>query len=391
MCGIAGIYRRTDQPVDRAGRLADELLLAIENRGPHSTGWLAMLDTGKVQMERSLDRASVYVYGRQRFDKTFRTLLLHTRYATIGKRSIENAHPVVNGKCAAVHNGTIYNHGDVFRQLALKRNASVDSEVIPAIVTWGGWDHAAEALSLLDGGMATALVTNERPDELVLARLHGYPLHYVVNDDLIVWASTERAIRTAWARTYGGTPAGRFIEVPPFRAHRITPTTIVRSDIEDRYEVSRWDREVISWQRQQKLDKAKRTKSKGKRSTKSLPESKPTGGRKNGRIAEGAAVLTGTTAKRRRKRSAARSRSASTGAVGATRPEGFGQPWQHSRTLPDDVYEDAIRDTMRWTGMSRIEAEDELLGYSPTRANEQAAEDHLSWLLRDDDDIEWGL
>ena len=324
--------------------------------------------------------------SRQRFDSMFRTLVLHTRYATIGKRTIENAHPVINGTCAAVHNGTIYNHGDVFRQLGLKRNASVDSEVIPAVVSWAGWDHATDALSLLDGGMATAIVTNQHPTELLLARLTGYPLNYLVNDDMIVWSSTRSAIETAWARTYGGAPVGRFIEMPPLRVHRVTADGITRENIDDRYEVARWDREVVTWQRQQAKTATRRRAAGTKKWS---PESKPTGGRADGKAQDSTRALTGTTAKKRRKRSARRS--ASTNGSGATHVQGYPDPSERSRIAPDapeDVYEDAIQDVMRWTGMSRIDAEDELLGYSPTRANEEA--DQLRWLRRDmDDGIDW--
>lgn len=376
MCGIAGVHRIGNRRLDRAGRLADELLLAIESRGIHSTGWLAMLDSGKVQMHKSLDRASVYIYGRQRFSDEFRTLLLHTRYATTGAKTLVNAHPVINGSCAAVHNGTIWNHHDVFRQLKLKRYADVDSEVIPAVVSWAGWDAAHDALSLLDGGMATAVVSNEHPGEVVLARLSGYPLHYMIRDDVIVWASTRQAIEQAWRRTYPRRRLGRFIELPPFRLHRIDARGgIERVDIEDRYSVARWDREVTRWKQQQAAAARKRW----------VPESKPTGGKKGGR--KSGAAVTGTTAKKRRKRSA-RSRSTAQLDLGAgiRSPEPSGD----RRIAPDAMdagwWEDQILDLMRYTGISREEAEDEVLGYSPTRD----AADTIDWLHRDDD-IEWSL
>lgn len=388
MCGIAGVHRIGNQPIPRAGRLADELLLAIESRGTHSTGWLAMLDNGKVQLDKSLDTASVYINGRTGFDETFRTLLLHTRYATTGGKTLRNAHPVINGKCAAVHNGTIWNHEDVFRQLGLKRHADVDSEVIPAVVSWAGWGEAASALSLLDGGMATAIVTNEHVGDVVLARLSGYPLHYMIRDDMIVWASTEEAIRRAWQRTFPRRRLGRFIELPPFRLHKIDARgRIERVDIEDRYEVSRWDREVTRWQRQRR---ASRTW---------VPESKPTGGKKGGRRS-GAAIpsgpVTGTTAKKRRKRS--RARNGSTGQLPLNHVETPTTPSEDRRTAPVDAHdgfrwnvedwETQIIELMRYTNISREEAEDEVLGYSPTRAGE----DTLAWLHRDeDDDIEWSL
>lgn len=221
MCGIAGIHRRGAAPIEQAGKLANELLLAIEDRGRDSTGYLAIRADGKVQTQKALGPASRFVRTRGRFDGDFRTLLLHTRFATRGAKVVSNAHPIIAGSCAAVHNGTIFNHAEVFAKLDVRRRFSVDSEIIPASVSKIGWDDAARALSLLDGGMATAVVTNERPDELVLARLRSYPLVYLVTRDLVVFASTRQAIERAWRATYGKAPRGRWVEVGDFEVHRI--------------------------------------------------------------------------------------------------------------------------------------------------------------------------
>lgn len=307
MCGIAGIHRRGAAPLPKAGRLANELLREIEKRGPHATGWLAMLDSGRVQTEKVAETASRYLArGRRSFRSDFRTLILHTRYATIGAKNARNAHPVINGRCAAVHNGTIWNHREVFGKIGAARNASVDSEVIPAVVSWGGWDDAATALSFLDGGAATAIVTNERPGELLLARLRDYPLVYLVRKDVIVWASTREAIWKAWRATYGTAPRGRWVEVGEFELHRINGRISVEA-IERRYGAARPTPRTFS--------------------TPTAPRPKAT---------------SGTTAKRRRKRS----RKTKT-----TEPSLF------------DYYgEGAVRDLMRWTGVDRTVAEEMVYG-----------------------------
>jgi Glutamine amidotransferase domain len=206
MCGIAGIHRRTDKPFPKMGRLANELHLGIEDRGRDSSGFLAMLDSGKVQTERAVVAASRFVRKRPKFSEDARTVLLHTRYATVGKVTVANAHPIISGTCAAVHNGTISNADELFKAFGLKRRAQVDSEIIPALLTHAGWEQAEDALELMRGGAATAVVTSDRPRELLLARLRTYPLVAMVTDDFIVWASTERAIVSAWHFTYREAP-----------------------------------------------------------------------------------------------------------------------------------------------------------------------------------------
>lgn len=209
MCGIAGIHRRTDAPCPRLGRLVDSLLLSIEGRGRDATGMLAMLPNGKVQLQRATLPASRFVRRRKAVRNEARSVLLHTRFATIGDSADErNAHPQINGSCAAIHNGTIYNHRALSDAFGLKRYAEVDSEIIPALVHFAGWELAHQAIDLFDGGAAMAVVSEEHPDELILARTRTYPLVYYVTDELVLWASTEMALRRAWSMTYGGVPRG---------------------------------------------------------------------------------------------------------------------------------------------------------------------------------------
>lgn len=224
MCGIAGIHRLTPGPVRRGGKLANELLLAIENRGRDATGHLTITDGGKVTIGRAIVPARAYLKaGGVSFAGNPRTALLHTRFATVGEVTTENAHPVVNGPIAAIHNGTIWNHREVFSAIKRKRNAAVDSEVIPAVVAKHGWADAAKALARLEGGAATAIVDTKNPDALILARLRDYPLVVMVSKSLVVWASTREAIERAWAKTYGTTPnACQWIQVPEFTMIRVT-------------------------------------------------------------------------------------------------------------------------------------------------------------------------
>lgn len=195
MCGIAGIHRLSDQPIERLEDLTNALLIAIESRGRDATGMLAMLDTGKVQLQREVVPASTFVRRRQRLAPKARTVLLHTRFATVGSPDdVRNAHPQISAKMAAVHNGTIYNADRLFHRFRLPRRAQVDSEIIPALIERAGWEEAALAVDLFQGGAAFAAVHNEHPTELLLGRTQHYPLVWWRNDDLLVWASTSTAL-----------------------------------------------------------------------------------------------------------------------------------------------------------------------------------------------------
>lgn len=209
MCGIAGVHRRNGKPIPKINTLVNNLLLGIEHRGHDATGFLAMMSNGKVQLEKRVIPASRFVVKRKGIHRDARSVLLHTRFATVGRaEDPRNAHPVASGTVAAVHNGTIHNHDEIFDAFKLPRQAEVDSEVIPALIHHSGWNQIAEALELLKGGVATAIVNTDQPNELVLARLRYSPLVYLVTDDMVIWASTENAIVNAWSETYGAAPTG---------------------------------------------------------------------------------------------------------------------------------------------------------------------------------------
>lgn len=221
MCGIAGVHRRGDALIPKLGRLADSLHLAIENRGTDASGLLAVMPSGKVHLDRRVVPASRFVRGRKKLPNEVRTLFLHTRFATVGARDdVRNAHPQINGGMAAIHNGTIYNHAELFSAFGLKRHAAVDSEIIPALISFAGWEHAAEAIDLFDGGAAFAVVDEKHPDEVILARTESYPLHYLVTKELVVWASTRRAIEVACAMS-GLRLKGKFVELPRWTMVRV--------------------------------------------------------------------------------------------------------------------------------------------------------------------------
>jgi len=128
----------------------------------------------------------------------------------------------VSGHTAVIHNGTIYNHRELSAALKLPRKAEVDSEVIAALVEYAGWDHVGEALDLLSGGAAVAIVNAKHPDELILARTEGFPLVMYVTDELVVWASTRWAIERAWAMTFGEPPTkGEFVHLDTWTMVRV--------------------------------------------------------------------------------------------------------------------------------------------------------------------------
>jgi len=109
--------------------------------------------------------------------------IAHTRWATHGKVSLENAHPHTDckGQIAVVHNGIIENFSEIRERLASRGHdlsSETDTEVIAHLIEEEmeknpkqGLHNAVRAsLRQLSGTFAIAVVSALEPDKIVVAR-----------------------------------------------------------------------------------------------------------------------------------------------------------------------------------------------------------------------------
>lgn len=196
MCGIVGgIAERNVAPILMEG------LRRLEYRGYDSSG-MALLDSdsslqrvraiGKIkQLENKIDALETPFTGQLG--------IAHTRWATHGVPSEQNAHPhICNNKVAVVHNGIIENYQELkTRQLAAgyRFTSETDTEVV-AHEIFGQLETTDDLLTAVmvslksfDGAYALGVVAVNNPDTLVAAR-KGSPLvigvgigeHFIASD-----------------------------------------------------------------------------------------------------------------------------------------------------------------------------------------------------------------
>ena len=132
MCGIIG-YLGKREAVD----IITEGLQRLEYRGYDSAGVALLDDAGELQIRRSEGKLSRLTELLKKTPITGTIGIGHTRWATHGRPSEENAHPHRVGDTVVVHNGIIENYLELKKSFALDEHGYVsetDSEVIAHLV-----------------------------------------------------------------------------------------------------------------------------------------------------------------------------------------------------------------------------------------------------------------
>ena len=178
MCGIIGIVGRDDV----AGRLLDGLR-RLEYRGYDSAG-IATLDDGRIDRRRAEGKLGNLARILHEQPLAGTTGIAHTRWATHGAPTVDNAHPHIVGDVSIVHNGIIENFKPLRDELIADGrifNSQTDTEVVAHLVSRElergkrPRDAVAAVLPRLHGAFAIAFLFRTDPDLLIAARL-GAPL-----------------------------------------------------------------------------------------------------------------------------------------------------------------------------------------------------------------------
>ena len=178
MCGIVGIVGE--------GKVAPKLLGALqrlEYRGYDSAG-IATLVNGHIDRRRAEGKLAKLADRLERVPLDGDIGIGHTRWATHGIPSENNAHPHATDRVALVHNGIIENFRELKEEL-LRRGSNfaseTDTEVVAHMITsylYEGLDPVratAETLKRLEGAFALAIIFAGEHDLMIGAR-RGTPL-----------------------------------------------------------------------------------------------------------------------------------------------------------------------------------------------------------------------
>lgn len=204
MCGIVGYLGR-----QKAVPILLEGLARLEYRGYDSAG-VAVLEGGSVRVKKQAGKLAGLVTSMNGFCREAVCGIGHTRWATHGRPTDENAHPHTDcsGRFAVVHNGIIENYL-VLKEWLISRGhvfkSETDTEVLPHLVEefYRGdlLEAVRQVLPRLEGSYAMAVLCAGEPGRLVAAR-HDSPLVVGLGEGENFLASDIPALLKHTRRTY---------------------------------------------------------------------------------------------------------------------------------------------------------------------------------------------
>lgn len=208
MCGIVGyIGDRDATPIIING------LKKLEYRGYDSAG-IAVLQNGKIEIRRDAGKLNKLTAIVEMQPLNGHLAIGHTRWATHGMPTANNAHPHIgsNGEVVVVHNGIVENYLELKEELLLKGvtfKSETDSETIVNLIelylaSGLSFEQATlAALKRLKGAHGIVTFTTREPDKIIAARIGnaggvvvglGENENYIASDIPAILDHTRRMI-----------------------------------------------------------------------------------------------------------------------------------------------------------------------------------------------------
>ena len=206
MCGIVGaVAQRNVSPILLEG------LRRLEYRGYDSAGIALLNDSNaleRVRISGKVEQLEKALNGNPLIGGLG---IAHTRWATHGIPSEENAHPhICRDQVALVHNGIIENHEQLREsqlQSGYEFHSETDSEIIVNQIHFflsesnNLLDAVRQTVNLLEGAYALGVISNTEPERLIAAR-RGSPLvigvgigeHFIASDVFALLSVTQTFI-----------------------------------------------------------------------------------------------------------------------------------------------------------------------------------------------------
>ena len=206
MCGIVGATAQRD-----VAPILLEGLKRLEYRGYDSAGLAVLSSENSLRHHRVAGKVNELAKSLKELNYSGGVGIAHTRWATHGKPTVQNAHPhVCDDKVVIVHNGIIENH-EALRTEQISNGYSFNSDTDSEVIANQVHSHlkekeclitaVSESIRVLQGAYALAVVSVAQPDRIVVAR-KGSPIviglgvreNFVASDIYALLPVTQRFV-----------------------------------------------------------------------------------------------------------------------------------------------------------------------------------------------------
>jgi glucosamine--fructose-6-phosphate aminotransferase (isomerizing) len=206
MCGIVGAVAQRD-----VSPILIEGLRRLEYRGYDSAGIAVINENNKIDRLRVTGKVNGLTQELLQNPLNGGTGIAHTRWATHGRPSVNNAHPhVCRDQVALVHNGIIENFEEL-RTSQLLHGYEFQSDTDTEVIVNQIYDFCSKGddlltgvfntVEMLRGAYALGVISTSQPGRLIAAR-YGSPLvigigieeHFIASDVLALLPVTRKFI-----------------------------------------------------------------------------------------------------------------------------------------------------------------------------------------------------
>jgi len=197
LCGIGACLSLLKRNV--AGKILT-MLKNLEYRGYDSAGIAVITPENRIDLRKDVGKIDELRIKLQLDAMAGYVGIGHTRWATHGAVTKENAHPHADCdmRIAVVHNGIIENYQEIRENLVKKGHkfwSETDTEVIPHLIEdfmkngLGFYESFKKAVKKLKGAYALAVISLEDPEKILFARVFsplviglGEEEYYIASD-----------------------------------------------------------------------------------------------------------------------------------------------------------------------------------------------------------------
>ena len=205
MCGIAGYIGK-----NQASSFLLDALKRLEYRGYDSAGMAVLGEDKKIKCVKTVGRIIALEEKLKEENLDGSIGIAHTRWATHGYPSENNAHPQSDceGNIFVAHNGIVENYKILKEKLVKaghKFKSETDTEVIAHLIEAHFENNLAEAvleaLKHIEGAYAIAVISKNDPEKIIVAKKSspliigiGKDEYFIASDPSAVAGYTDKVI-----------------------------------------------------------------------------------------------------------------------------------------------------------------------------------------------------